>query len=283
MAMNKHPTVVMTGATNGFGLEAAKELARQGVRLVLMARSARKGQLTLGRIRAHYPEASVEIVEGDMSSLQSVRDFAAQVKASHPIIDVLINNAGVVLDEKQTSVDGFDLGFATNYLGAVVLTLDLLEPLQAAAHGRIIETCSIGEWLGTLQLNELASTSSYPATKRALLMFTCALARRLADAKPAALAFHPGVCPPEIPGKPSLARRLLYATIATHADVVGKSLADLATNPRYAGLNGAYLTVGGRRAHGSWASQNLEMQEKLWIETAKLLKKHDIQLPLLCS
>jgi NAD(P)-dependent dehydrogenase (short-subunit alcohol dehydrogenase family) len=214
-----------------------------------------------------------------VSSLKSVRDFAAKVKASHPKIDVLINNAGATLEGK-TSVDGFDLAFATNYLGAVVLTLDLLESLQAATNGRIIETCSIGERLGNLSLDELGNTSSYPASKRALLMFTFALARRLAGTELTALAFHPGICPPEIPGKPSLASRLLYATIANHTDVVGKSLTDLATNPRFAGLNGAYLTTGGRKAHGSRASQNLEMQEKLWFETAKLLKKHDIQLPL---
>ena len=277
--MNKHPTVVMTGATNGFGLVAAKELAGQGARLVLMARSAQKGQLTLDHIHAQYPEASVEIVEADMSSLKSVRYFAAKVKASYPEIDVLINNAGVTIEGK-TNVDGFDLGFATNYLGAVVLALDLIESLQAATNGRIIETCSIGERLGNLHLDELASTSSYPATKRVLLMFTFALARRLAGAELTTLAFHPGICPPEIPGKTSLVSRLLYATIATHTDIVGKSLADLAINHRFVGLNGAYLTTGGRKAHGSRASQNLEMQEKLWFETAGLLKKYDIQPPL---
>lgn len=254
--MNKQLTVVMTGATNGFGLEAAMELARQGARLVLMARSTQKGQFTIDHIRAQYPDASVEIVEADMSSLQSVRHFAAKVKASYPKIDVLINNAGVTLKGK-TSVDGFDLAFATNYLGVVVLTLDLVESLRAATNGRIIETCSIGERLGNLRLDELANTSSYPATKRALLMFTFALARRLADAELTTLAFHPGICPPEISGKPSVASRLLYATIATHTDVAGKSLADLAINPRFVGLNGAYLTIGGRKAHGSRASRNL--------------------------
>lgn len=278
--MSQHPIIVMTGATNGFGLEAAKELARQGARLVLMARSAQKGQSTLDHIRTQSPDALVEIVEGDMSSLQSVHTFAAKVKANHPSIDVLINNAGVILDGKQTSLDGFDVAFATNYLGAVMLTLDLLEPLQASTNARIIETCSIGEWLGGIKLNELSNTSSYPATKRALLMFTFALAQRLANSDVSVLAFHPGICPPEPAGAPTLRHRLLYATIATHADVVGKSLANLATHPRFANMNGAYLTIGGRKAHGSLASQNRQMQEKLWCETARLLEKRNIRLPL---
>ena len=95
----------MTGATYGFGLEMVKELARQGARLILMTRSAQVGQAMLENMRAQAPDASIEITEADMSNSQSVRAFAVKIKAGQPPIDALINNAGVVLNEKHSGAD----------------------------------------------------------------------------------------------------------------------------------------------------------------------------------
>ena len=120
---------VVTGANTGLGFETAQVLATRGASVVLAVRNVEKGKQAAARIAAAAPGATVTVQELDLSSLDSVRAAAAELRAGHPGIDLLICNAGVMYPPKQTTGDGFELQFGTNHLGHFALTGLLLDQM----------------------------------------------------------------------------------------------------------------------------------------------------------
>src|SRR5262249_15033096 len=108
---------VVTGANTGLGFETARVLAARGASVVLAVRDTEKGKLAAARIAGAAPGANVTIQPLDLTSLESIRAAAGELRARHPAIDLLINNAGVMFTPKQTTRDGFELQFGTNHLG----------------------------------------------------------------------------------------------------------------------------------------------------------------------
>ena len=199
---------VITGASNGIGLEIARVLASHGAHLVLACRDVRKGRAAADRIGAALSGAgagpggvSADVVELDLSSLASVRAAAAAIRASYPRLDLLTNNAGVMEVPYQQTADGFQLTFATNHLGHFALTGLLLDLLLAVPDSRIVSMSSQGHAEGVMNFADLQSEQSYDPprayyqSKLANLLFTYELDRRLRSAGAAtlALAAHPGV------------------------------------------------------------------------------------------
>jgi NAD(P)-dependent dehydrogenase (short-subunit alcohol dehydrogenase family) len=199
---------VITGASNGIGLEIARVLASRGAHLVLACRDVGKGRAAADRIGAALSGAgagpggvSADVVELDLSSLASVRAAAAAIRASYPRLDLLINNAGVMEVPYQQTADGFELTFATNHLGHFALTGLLLDLLLAVPDSRIVSMSSQGHAEGVMNFADLQSEQSYDPprayyqSKLANLLFTYELDRRLRSAGAAtlALAAHPGV------------------------------------------------------------------------------------------
>src|SRR6476619_3624105 len=135
-------TVLITGATTGIGRATAVELARQGAEVVLTARDKAKAEATLAEIRAAAPQAQTDVLYADLSSLADVRRLAAEYRARHPRLDVLINNAGAILMERVVTVDGYEKTFATNHLAPFLLTNLLLDMLKASAPARIVNVAS---------------------------------------------------------------------------------------------------------------------------------------------
>ena len=129
---------VVTGANSGLGLVTARELARAGATVVATARDERKAAAAQGAIAAHAPEAKLEPRILDLASLESVRDFAAALVADHPRIDLLVNNAGVMMPPRSETADGFELQFGTNHLGHFALTGLLLDALAAGEASRVV-------------------------------------------------------------------------------------------------------------------------------------------------
>jgi NAD(P)-dependent dehydrogenase (short-subunit alcohol dehydrogenase family) len=188
---------VVTGANSGLGLVTATELARHGAHVVLAVRDTAAGERAARRI-----DGDTEVRELDLASLDSVRAFAAKLVVDHPAVDLLVNNAGVVLlGPRRTSADGFELQFATNVLGHFALTGLLLGSLAAAREARVVSLSSITHKNAHLDFDDLMAERGYRAaaaygrSKLATTIFGLELDRRLrsAGSPVASVLAHPGL------------------------------------------------------------------------------------------
>ncbi len=215
-------TAIVTG-TGGLGFEDALALARAGASVVVAGRSAAKGAEAISRIRAAVPTALVRFEQLDLASLDSIAAFAVNISERHEAVDILINNAGVMVPpRREVTADGFELQFGTNYLGHFALTAHLLPVLQENA--RVVSLSSVAARAGVIDFDDLNSGCSYAAmraysqSKLACLMFALELQRR-SDAMGwgiQSIASHPGIARTDLlhngPGRRSahgLARTLL--------------------------------------------------------------------------
>jgi NAD(P)-dependent dehydrogenase (short-subunit alcohol dehydrogenase family) len=188
---------VVTGANSGLGLVTATELARHGAHVVLAVRDTAAGERAARRI-----DGDTEVRELDLASLDSVRAFAAKLVVDHPAVDLLVNNAGVVLlGPRRTSADGFELQFATNVLGHFALTGLLLGSLAAAREARVVSLSSITHKNAHLDFDDLMfergyrATTAYGRSKLATTIFGLELDRRLRSAGSPIVSVlaHPGI------------------------------------------------------------------------------------------
>src|SRR5262245_37516624 len=131
-------TFVVTGANSGIGYEAALQLAAKGAEVVLACRDQSKGRTAVDAIKSAHPKASVRLMELDLADLKSIRHFAEQVRAAHPSLHGLCNNAGVMAIPRRSTADGFEMQFGTNHLGHFALTGLLLDRLLATPDSRVV-------------------------------------------------------------------------------------------------------------------------------------------------
>src|ERR1700758_3789248 len=193
-------TALITGANTGLGYETAAALAAKGAHVVLAVRNLDKGKNAADRIVAATPGASVAVQELDLTSLESVRAAADQVRSQHDTIDLLINNAGVMFTPKATTKDGFELQFGTNHLGHFAFTGLLLDRVLPVAGSRVGTVSSVGHRIrADIHFDDLQwersynRVSAYGQAKLANLLFTYELQRRLAPhGTTIAVAAHPG-------------------------------------------------------------------------------------------
>jgi NAD(P)-dependent dehydrogenase (short-subunit alcohol dehydrogenase family) len=193
-----HRIAIVTGANSGIGLVAARELARAGARVIMACRDASKADRAAGLIRGEVSGADVEVAALDLASLDSVRQFAGGY--SEPHLDLLINNAGVMVPPRRITADGFELQLGTNHLGHFALTGLLMEPLLATPGARVVTVSSTAHKMGRIDFDDLQSERSYRRwlrygqSKLANLLFALELDRRLraAGADLLSVAAHPG-------------------------------------------------------------------------------------------
>lgn len=192
-------TAIVTGANSGIGWEAARILAEKGARVLLGCRSLQRGAQARARIRALHSKAQVEVIELDLGSLESVR-IAADQLLLQPRIDLLINNAGIMVPPRELTRDGFESQFGVNHLGHFALTGLLLERLRSTPRSRVVTVSSNAHKGAAIEFDDLHAERSYRRlprygmSKLANLLFTYELQRRLtsAEADVTALACHPG-------------------------------------------------------------------------------------------
>lgn len=194
---------IVTGANSGIGYEAAKAFARKRARVVLACRNQEKAKVALQQLKFEILGAAAEIMLLDLANLDSVRRFAAAFKAKYDRLDVLVNNAGIMMVPYDTTVDGFERQFGTNHLGHFALTGLLIDELLATPGARVVNVSSGGHRIGTMDFDNLmfdggdgySPMRAYGRSKLANLLFTHELQRRFdaigADAM--ATAAHPGV------------------------------------------------------------------------------------------
>mgnify|MGYP001463573496 CR=1 FL=1 len=192
-------TVLITGANTGIGFEAARAFSAKGARVLLGCRDESRAVSAINAIKALTPEADLSWISLDLASLDSVAK-AGQRVLEEPRLDLLINNAGVMVPPKTTTIDGFELQFGVNHLGHFALTAHLLPMLIRNDDSRIVTVSSLAHKGGVIDYADLQAKVSYSRMKRyqmskyANLLFTLGLQRRLvaANSPSIALACHPG-------------------------------------------------------------------------------------------
>jgi NAD(P)-dependent dehydrogenase (short-subunit alcohol dehydrogenase family) len=192
---------VVTGATGGLGYQTAIRLAQAGAEVVLTGRNEAKGREAVSKIRNQFPDAKISFDVLDLANLASVADFARRFATAHSSLDLLINNAGVMaVPTRQTTADGFEMQFGTNYLGHYALTARLLPLLRRAHQPRVVSLSSIAHRTGFIQFSDLQGErfyspwKAYNQSKLAMLMFALELQRRsdAAGWNLISTASHPG-------------------------------------------------------------------------------------------
>lgn len=267
----KGKTVVVTGATTGIGKATALALARQGANLVIPARDRARGEAARKEILAARVGGRVDLLIADLSSLASTRALAEEIRGTYPGLHVLVNNAGVSRPKRATSVDGFEMTFAVNYLAPFLLTNLLLDRLKESAPARVVNVAS-GAHAKRLDFDNLQSErgyslmGAYSASKLALILFTYELARRLEGTGVAVNAVHPGGVRTEIYrdlGRISrLGVRLIWPLLRTPEEGARTSVY-VATAPELEGISGRYF-ADSREARSAPASYDLATARRLW-------------------
>jgi len=244
-------TVLVTGATGGIGLQTAKVLARMGHSVLIHGRDDRKGEAAVREVRAAAgANVDVRFLRADFSSLEQVRSLAREVNASVPRLDVLINNAGCASFSRTLTADGYETMFAVNHLAPFLLTNLLLDKLRQSAPARIVNVASRAHRDKAIDFDDLMSersyrvTRSYGRSKLANILFTRALAKRLAGTKVTANSLHPGLIATGIGQTSPLGRAVWKLVVRARGGVSveegAKTSVYLATSPDVADLSGGY-------------------------------------------
>jgi NAD(P)-dependent dehydrogenase (short-subunit alcohol dehydrogenase family) len=191
---------LVTGANSGLGFVTARELARNGARVVLGSRDEARGRAAIARLVADVPNADVELRLLNLASLASIREFSDGIHASYPALDLLVNNAGVMAIPRRETEDGFEMQFGTNHLGHFALTGLLLPLLINQRQARVVTVASTAHKPGSINFDDImherrySKFKVYSDSKVANLLFAFELQRRLSaiDSPLISVAAHPG-------------------------------------------------------------------------------------------
>ncbi|GAA2787001.1 SDR family NAD(P)-dependent oxidoreductase [Crossiella cryophila] len=280
---------IVTGANTGIGFHTAAVLAQRGATVVLAVRDVEKGKRAADRIAATAPGAHLVVQRLDLTSLDSVRQAATELRDGLDHVDLLINNAGVMYTPKLTTQDGFELQFGTNHLGHFAFTGHLLDRLLATPGSRVVTVSSMAHNIrAKIHFDDLQLTRSYDRigaygqSKLANLMFTYELQRRLAArGRPTlAVAAHPGVSMTELvrnsPLPLRIGSKLLGGLLSQPADQGALPTLRAAVDPE--ALGGQYYGPDGFRelrgapvvVRSSRQSHDTDQQVRLWAESERL-------------
>jgi NAD(P)-dependent dehydrogenase (short-subunit alcohol dehydrogenase family) len=275
---------LVTGANAGIGLYTALGLVRAGFRVVMAGRDAARLERARRMVVERSGGARIEAVLADFASLAAVRGLADQVLTGYDRLDVLVNNAGLIAPRLQLSADGYELTLAVNHLAPFLLTNLLLDRLRASADpdksgARIVTVASQAHRGARIDVAALAGREdwsplrAYGRSKLCNILFTRALARRLAGSGVVAACLHPGVVATAIGdragGIAGFGWRLVKPFLVTPEKGAATSLF-LATTPDPAPFHGAYV-IGTRVAEPDPTALDDELGERLWTESARLV------------
>ena len=192
-------TCLLTGATQGIGRAAARELARKGAKLTVVARHPDRTARTVEALREESGNPDVEALIADLSVMDEVRRVAREFRSRHERLDLLVNNAGGIFDQRVLNRDGIEHTFALDHLAYFVLTTELLPLLEASAPARVINVSSFAHYRGRIHWDDLmlergyGQWKAYNQAKLANVLFTRELARRVEGKGVSAFCYHPGL------------------------------------------------------------------------------------------
>lgn len=264
--------VLITGATSGIGFATAKALARAGARVVMVSRDPLRGESARAAINRETGSDQLEVMQADLSSLDSIRVLAKRFLAAHEKLDVLINDAGVFEPHRRLSADGIEMTLAVNVVAPFLLTSLLLDRLRQSAPSRIVNVSSATQATASLHIDDLQferrpyrMTQAYGQSKLALLLVTKELARRLQGTGISVNALHPGGVASNLGNRGGLvglgwrvARLFMISP-----DEGAKTSVYLALSPELTGVSGGYFAKQKRVASNPIA-EDPSMAGKLW-------------------
>jgi NAD(P)-dependent dehydrogenase (short-subunit alcohol dehydrogenase family) len=282
-------TAVVTGANTGIGFWTALALARRGAVTVLACRDLGRGKQAAAAIEAAAPDAEVRVIQLDLSSLASVRDAAAQISGRSERLDLLINNAGLMMPPASTTADGFELQFGTNHLGHFALTGLLLPHMLTVAGSRVVTVSSNAHRTGRIGFGDLQwqrrryrRMAAYSQSKLANLMFSYELQHRLVQAGAAtvALAAHPGTATTQLvrhfPGPLQALNQRLGGIYGQSAEMGALPTLRAATDPaahggQFYGPRGWLQMMGHpTEVEPAARARDRAAQQRLWQESGQL-------------
>lgn len=195
--------ILVTGGNSGLGFESVKACVEKDAEVILACRNIQKGETAKSEIVKTYPKANIQVMELDLMDLSSIKDFASSFNAKYNRLDVLLNNAGIMMTPYSMTKDGFESQLGTNHLGHFALTGQLFDIIQKTPESRIVNISSLAHKGGTFDFEDLLYSNgssydpmkAYRRSKMANLLFTYELQRKLAatQSDTIAVAAHPGV------------------------------------------------------------------------------------------
>jgi retinol dehydrogenase 14 len=273
-------TALVTGATSGIGLEASVELARRGVRVLMVGRDPARTEAAVADVAARSGSKEVAHLLCDFSSQAEIRKLAASVLARLDHLHILVNNAGGVHKTRRLTVDGIEATFAVNHLGYFLLTNLLLDLLVKSAPARVVTVASIGHRRGSLDFDDLGfergygTLKAYARSKLANVLFAAELARRLAGTGVTSNSLHPGSVATNIwSGAPLWAKPVIaiaFRPFFISAEQGSRGIVRLATDPALEGVTGRYYEAK-REMTPAPLARDEALAKRLWDVSAALV------------
>jgi retinol dehydrogenase 12 len=278
--MLHNKTVLVTGGNAGIGIWTVIGAARLGAHVIMVARSAERGEAALALARQHAHSDKIDLLVADLASQHAIHALCAEIKARYPTLDVLINNAAVIPGERHLTVDGFEEQFAVNHLAYMTLTLGLLDLLRASASARIVNVSSQLHANGQIVWDDLHSATRYDGwqvycnTKLMNVLFTMELARRLAGTavtvKVTVNALHPGVIETNLSRDLRRASFRGYQLLNPAAEHGAETSLYLASSPEVEGVTGRYFDNRREKAAAAHA-RDVDAAQRLWEVSLRLI------------
>lgn len=268
---------IVTGASSGIGKAAAAGLARLGATVVLVCRDRGRGEAARRDIEAASGSPSLDLLIADLASQRAVRRAVREFKARHRRLDVLVNNAAVVLEHRQETEDGLEATYATNHLAYFLLTNLLLDVLEASAPSRVVNVTSSLHTTVTMDLDDLQSERGYEElraygrSKLANVMFTYELARRLEGTGVTANCLYPGLVSTNIDRDASQAFQEHWSGLGPSMVSPEKGAATvlyLASSPDVEGVTGRHF-ADCKPTESSPESYDIKTARRLWESSAR--------------
>jgi NAD(P)-dependent dehydrogenase (short-subunit alcohol dehydrogenase family) len=261
-------TILVTGSTDGIGLETAIALARMGHEVVLHSRDAQKALLAADKVKHAVPEAKLQTACADLADLGQVVQMAQELNARLPKLDVLLHNAGVYMTHRQLSANGFEMMMAVNYFAPFVMTRWLKPLLRQSADPRVVTVSSVAHQSGRIEFDnmngerEFDAYHAYAGSKLADVLYANALAHR--ESWLCSNSLHPG----------TIDTKLLHTGFDMKGDTLqqgARTSVYLATSPEVRGVTGRYFDDC-KEVPCSVLATDHELDDALWRWTDKVLR-----------
>ncbi|MDF2613312.1 MAG: short-chain dehydrogenase [Clostridia bacterium] len=278
--MSENKIVLITGGSAGMGKAAASELMRLGYFVIILARNKERGEKALAEIKSESKSNLADLMLCDLASQASIRRFVSQFKEKYKRLDVLINNAGVILPSRHETNDGFELQFAVNHLGHFLLTNLLLDTIKNSSPARIINVSSGAHKAGKIHFDDLNLKKnynlikSYSQSKLANILFTYELADRLKDRGVTVNTLHPGAVATQMginrtTGFGTLITSMLKPFFKSPAEGASTTVY-LATSNEVQNITGKYF-YNKKPIPSSKLSYDKELAKRLWQVSEKMV------------